>query len=72
MNYKKILKPAVIFSASAIILAMSAACTVGPEFKRPEIRLEPSWYQQERDGLTSSENELVAWWEVFGDPTLNP
>ena len=71
MNYKKTLKPAAAFSASAIILAMSAACTVGPEFKRPEIRLEPSWYQEERDGLSSSESDLVAWWEVFGDPTLN-
>ena len=71
MNYKKILKLAGTFSASASVLAMSAACTVGPEFKRPEIRLEPSWYQEERDGLSSSENELVAWWEVFEDPTLN-
>ena len=59
------------FAAPVLILALFTGCTVGPDFERPEDFLEPSWYQEERDGLTSSGTELVAWWEVFGDPRLN-
>ena len=58
-------------AALSSTLVLLAGCTVGPDFEKPEDFLEPSWYQEERDGLTSSGTELVAWWEVFGDPKLN-
>jgi len=58
-------------AASVLILALLGGCTVGRDFETPETVLEPGWYQEERDGLTSSGTELVAWWEVFKDPKLN-
>ena len=54
----------------AMALALTA-CTVGPDFETPEATVSPSWYQEEREGLTSTGTELVAWWEAFGDPKLN-
>lgn len=59
------------FPAAILVLALLAACTVGPDFKKPETSLTPGWYQEERDGLTSTGPELVSWWEAFGDPKLN-
>ena len=50
---------------------LPAACTVGPDFEAPEARVAPSWYQEEREGLTFTETQLVAWWEAFEDPRLN-
>ena len=58
-------------AASMLILAFLFGCTVGPDFETPVTSLEPSWYQEERDGLTSGATELVTWWEVFNDPKLN-
>ena len=58
-------------SASLTTVLLVAACTVGPDFETPEAQVAPGWYQEERDGLTSSGTELVAWWEIFGDAQLN-
>jgi NodT family efflux transporter outer membrane factor (OMF) lipoprotein len=58
-------------AALVLILTLLVGCLVGPDFETPDKFLGPSWYQEERDGLTSSGTELVAWWEVFGDPKLN-
>jgi NodT family efflux transporter outer membrane factor (OMF) lipoprotein len=54
-----------------IILLLGACTTVGPDFEAPEAPVAPDWYQEGRDGLTTTGTELVAWWEVFGDPKLN-
>jgi len=55
----------------AIALLLGACTTVGPDFEPPEAPVAPDWYQEERNGLTSTGTELVAWWEIFGDPRLN-
>ena len=55
----------------AIVLLMGACTTVGPDFEPPEAPVAPDWYQEERNGLTSTGTELVAWWEIFDDPKLN-
>jgi NodT family efflux transporter outer membrane factor (OMF) lipoprotein len=47
-------------------------CTlVGPDFETPEAPVEPNWYRLERDELTTTEVDLVAWWKVFDDPALD-
>ena len=58
-------------TASVAIVLLLAACTVGPDFETPEATVSPSWYQEEREGLTSTGTEVVAWWEAFGDIQLN-
>ena len=54
-----------------VVILATQACTVGPDFEPPEAPIAPDWYQEERDSLTSTGDELVAWWESFGDPNLN-
>jgi NodT family efflux transporter outer membrane factor (OMF) lipoprotein len=71
MNRSTILRFGTTFAISVLIQALLVGCTVGPDFETPQTSLEPRWYQQERDGLTSTGAELVAWWEVFEDPKLN-
>jgi NodT family efflux transporter outer membrane factor (OMF) lipoprotein len=50
-----------------------AACTVGPDYVRPDARVPPAY--RELDGWKVAEpSDAVlrgAWWEVFGDATLN-
>ena len=47
---------------------LASNCTVGPDFEPPVAPLEPSWYQEAREGLAPTEIELVTWWKVFDDP----
>jgi NodT family efflux transporter outer membrane factor (OMF) lipoprotein len=54
-----------------IVLLLGACTTVGPDFEAPEARVAPDWYQEEREGLTPTGTELVAWWKIFDDPELN-
>jgi len=55
----------------ALGIALLSGCTVGPDFEVPEAPVEPSWYQEEREGLTPAGPDLVAWWQIFNDPILN-
>ncbi len=55
-------------AALSLALISSAACALGPNYKRPEVPVPPTW----RD-LPTAEAESLAnapWWEVFQDPTL--
>ena len=60
-----------LVASVAIVLLTGACTTVGPDFEPPEAPVAPDWYQEERNGLTSTGTELVAWWEIFNDPKLN-
>ncbi|MFN9212643.1 MAG: efflux transporter outer membrane subunit [Betaproteobacteria bacterium] len=48
--------------------ALLAACTVGPDYRRPEVEVPQKW----RIEYPSAANVAnTAWWEQFGDPVLN-
>ncbi|HTX48928.1 MAG TPA: TolC family protein, partial [Caulobacteraceae bacterium] len=53
-----------LFAAGAL-----AACTVGPNYRRPEIPT-PSAYLERAPSTTSQSPDLAAWWSRFNDPTL--
>jgi len=56
-----------IAAALAFGLALSA-CTVGPDYHRPDIDVPPAW----RLGTTESEEiSNVVWWDQFQDPVLS-
>ena len=56
-----------IAAALAFGLAVSA-CTVGPDYHRPDIDVPPAW----RLGTAESEEiSNVAWWDQFQDPMLS-
>lgn len=52
--------------ASAVLLV--AACTLGPDYRRPRVEMPVAWRGASGDA-TSVAN--VAWWERFGDPVLS-
>jgi len=58
----------------ALALA-AAACTVGPQYKRPSTEMPSGFKEQPPAGWkTAQPNDSMkrgAWWELFGDPALN-
>jgi len=53
------------FIAPALILALSAGCSLAPEYKRPEQNIPQTWEASQSQALQSK------WWERFNDPALN-
>ena len=50
----------------ALAIMMLAGCTVGPDYKRPELDLPKDY------GVTQSNAPAPQkWWSVFGDPVLD-
>lgn len=51
---------------------LTCACApVGPDFIKPEPEAPEQWSQPTDQGLETTPNELVQWWQVFNDPVLN-
>jgi NodT family efflux transporter outer membrane factor (OMF) lipoprotein len=55
------------FAAMALLLA---ACSVGPDFKRPEAAVAKNWSGANDPRVAQAEAES-RWWKVFGDATLD-
>ncbi len=51
-----------------IIGMLLTACTVGPEYAKPEVQLPATWRV---DYSTAAELSNSAWWKLFGDPVLD-
>ncbi|MFN0205602.1 MAG: efflux transporter outer membrane subunit [Planctomycetota bacterium] len=65
MKYLKY--PIYLFAAS--IGYFTAACTVGPDYKKPEMAAPEAWTQQGA-GVSTRPADLAAWWAKFNDPQL--
>ena len=48
--------------------ALVAGCTVGPDYRRPDVATPPAW---RIDTPQATEIANIRWWEQFGDPVLN-
>jgi outer membrane protein, multidrug efflux system len=48
--------------------ALVAGCTVGPDYRRPDVATPPAW---RIDTPQAAEIVNIRWWEQFGDPVLN-
>lgn len=57
-------------SAVGAIVALSG-CKVGPDYHKPDARLEQEWMAQEAPELKRSSEQITEWWKVFNDPVLN-
>lgn len=52
----------------AIALGLLAgACTVGPDYQRPELPMPETWEQSVQDGASIAN---LPWWDIFQDPQL--
>ena len=54
--------------AIILFVLIIGACTVGPNYKRPDIDTPANWRIEESEGKDLAN---TAWWEQFGDPILN-
>jgi NodT family efflux transporter outer membrane factor (OMF) lipoprotein len=60
-------------SRLAILLALvslTAACTVGPDYKQPVVEVPDVWEQNAVEGVEQGEAAIQTWWENLGDPQL--
>jgi len=55
------------FCISAVI---HSGCTVGPDYKRPEVTLPQHWANPAPQGL-ETRREFARWWKIFEDQTLD-
>lgn len=46
-------------------------CTVGPDYRRPEVPVPPNWRQGEQPGVSPGVVAVAAWWRTFQDPVLD-
>ena len=53
--------------AALLVSAILSACTLGPDFQRPEVSAPPT-YRQTVEVTESLAN--LSWWELFDDPQL--
>jgi NodT family efflux transporter outer membrane factor (OMF) lipoprotein len=58
-------------SLGIIVLASVAACTLGPEFEKPEVSLPNNWAIETGDEFEAIPVQNTKWWEEFNDPELN-
>lgn len=60
-------------TAVALLLALLAGCSVGPDYVRPAVDL-PVGYKETGPWKTAEPKPIDShqqWWEAYGDPTLN-
>ncbi len=55
-------------AGTALVAALLAGCTVGPDYKRPEIATPETW---RIDYARAADAANTRWWEQFGDPVLD-
>ena len=56
--------------AAAATSMLSASCTVGPDYKRPEVRQIPTQYRFQLSPTEASSYADLSWWAAFQDPQL--
>jgi NodT family efflux transporter outer membrane factor (OMF) lipoprotein len=54
-----------------VVFILSGCAAVGPDYEQPDSPIPDSWEMTQDTGLKATEYELIEWWEVFNDPTLN-
>ena len=64
------MKPGALLPA-AFALAVLAGCTVGPDYRRPDVSVPPEFRGRAPDAPTGAESLWdTAWWQIFQDETL--
>jgi NodT family efflux transporter outer membrane factor (OMF) lipoprotein len=55
----------------AVLLLVPVACTVGPDYQRPDIPVPDQWAEELSIGVFQGDAELAEWWTVLNDPVLD-
>jgi multidrug efflux system outer membrane protein len=50
-----------------------SACTLGPDYRRPEVTVTPAWREDApwKEAAPADALARDAWWQIYGDPLLN-
>jgi multidrug efflux system outer membrane protein len=59
-------------TAAALVLLSFAGCAVGPNYRRPDVAVAPSWKEEPPWRVASPQDSIAkgAWWTIFGDDEL--
>jgi len=61
-----------ISSIAVVVLSLLlAGCSVGPNYKRPQVQVPKEWTVQPARGTSMKALETDEWWSSFQDPKLN-
>ena len=60
-----------LFLAFLFLLLLGGCLKVGPNYVRPEAKVEATWQEADDKRVQSSPAEYRTWWRVFRDPTLD-
>jgi len=58
-------------AAATVLLIAIGACTVGPDYERPEVEVNESWLEARDPRIKTGEERRIEWWEAFEDPVLD-
>jgi outer membrane protein, multidrug efflux system len=53
------------------LFLLLAGCTVGPNYKRPQVSVPKQWTVAPARGTSTTQPETDEWWSSFQDPELN-
>uniref|UniRef100_A0A7C3Z1M0 Efflux transporter outer membrane subunit n=1 Tax=Desulfobacca acetoxidans TaxID=60893 RepID=A0A7C3Z1M0_9BACT len=57
---------------AVIFLSSAGGCIkVGPNYVRPEIKVEPAWQEADDNRVKSALTHYRSWWRAFNDPILD-
>jgi len=57
--------------ATMLSLLLLIGCTVGPNYKRPQVSVPKQWTVAPARGTSTKQPETDEWWSLFQDPELN-
>lgn len=58
-------------AVSAGLVLLAVGCTVGPNYRRPDLPVPLAWNGAQQNGVDTRAAELTRWWTAFNDPLLN-
>lgn len=66
------LSSAVFWVLTAILSILIQGCTVGKDYKSPQMTMPEQWPQDPNGSFTAAQDpNLVGWWKIFADDSLN-
>ena len=63
-----------IRTAGIFLIFLQAGCVVGPDYRRPELTVSPTWQSETAVGAKNraqKKEQLASWWQSLNDPLLS-
>lgn len=64
-----IITPRLLLGCGFLLLA--AGCTVGPDYRSPNVSVPSSWSRQQQGETANHPAAITHWWKTFNDPMLD-